>query len=510
MKVSLINVNLTAQDAIGASIVNQVRFFRSRGDDVQVYVLHPPQDVPADVQAVTHVVTLRDLIGETSEHFRLSDLFVYHYPGHYDLMESIRGIERGTVIFYYHNVTPPDLWGSDQDRALLMRSIESTALAHYADLCIADSPFNQQDLVERVGIDADRVLVLPLGVPLERFTPGGRDPELVQRYGLEGKPTLLYVGRMAGNKRIDLLVEALAQVQQQAPGARLLLVGDDRGAPAFREIVAATRARAEELGIADDVVWAGRVDDLPAHYRLADVYVTASLHEGFGVPLLEAMASGVPVVASRVGAMPWVLSDAGLLCEPGSASDLAEKVLSVLQNDTLRQSLVARGLERVQAFSLEQYAAGLAEIVASALTYTLPEIPMATEPDEAEGRAALPTARSRDNLLQNLLADEIEAKSDIMLRGYSVHSRLPLIGPLVAWVRRNLTSHLREPYLDPTLERQVDLNRRIAEWLKRAARAGNATAERQAALEARVQALEAQVEALTRHLDNIPPEEPEP
>jgi glycosyltransferase involved in cell wall biosynthesis len=498
MKVSVINVNLVAEDAIGKCIIDQVHFFSRRGDDVQVYVQYAPEHVPAAVTALTRVVTLKDLIGGAVEHFRLSDLYVYHYPGHYDLMESIRGIERGTVVFYYHNVTPPGLWGSEQDRDLLIRGVEGSGLAHYADVCITPSPFNKQDLVDRIGCAADRVFVLPLAVSLDQFAPGDRDPALVERYGVEGQRVLLFVGRMAGNKRIDLLIEALAELKQPFPDTRLLLVGDDRSAPAFREIVAGARARAEELGVAQDVVWTGRVEDLPAYYRLADVYVTASLHEGFGVPLIEAMASGVPVVASRAGAMPWTLGEAGLLCEPGDAHDLAEKVRSLLEDDGLRGSLIVRGLERARAFTLEQYELRLGEILDGAMTYTLPE----AAGDEPRAHDVLAAASvEREGMLLDLLAGEIDGKSDIALHKYVVRSHLPLFGPVIAWLRVNLTSHLREPYLDPMIERQVDLNRRLAEWLRRAARAWNSSAQRQAQLEARVQTLEAEVHALRRQLE---------
>jgi len=411
-------------------------------------------------------------------------------------------LERGTVIFYHHNITPPELWGTDIDRESLAQSIRQTNLVHYADVAITDSPFNKQDLVERAGYAPDRIHVLPLAVRVEQFTPGDRDTDLVRRYDLEGQQVLLFVGRMAGNKRIDLLIEALARIKGQVPNVKLLLVGDDQSNPAFHQIVADARARAEELGVAQAVIWTGRVDELLPHYRLADVYVTASLHEGFGVPLIEAMACGVPVVASRAGAMPWVLGNAGLLCKPEDAANLAAQVLRVLQDADLRQDLVERGLKRAQEFGLENYEAGLAEIINQAVIYTLPEIPpelLASTKEETKAEPVSPFPQ--DQSLLGELTHEIEAHSDVAQRGYVVRSKAPLVGPFIAWVRRNLTSHLREPYLDPMVERQVAQNRRLAEWLGRAGGALAVSARRQAGLEARVRALEAQVEALARRLD---------
>jgi glycosyltransferase involved in cell wall biosynthesis len=506
MRVSLINTGLRSEDAIGTSIINQAQFFQQRGDSVRIYLPHPPESVPDEIEVLTRVVSLKDLLEQRDEHFVLSDLYIYHYPGRYSLVETIRGIERGTVVFYYHNVTPPELWGTEIGREWLIDGVEGIRLAHYADFCIADSPFNKQDVIDRVGYAPERIYVLPLAVDLAQFTPGERDPDLVRRYGLQGQRVLLFVGRMAGNKRIDLLIEALAQIKTQLSDVKLLLVGDPQGNPAFRPIVAATQARAAELGVEDDVVWIGRVDDLAAHMRLADVYVTASLHEGFGVPLIEAMASGVPVVASRAGAMPWVLGEAGLTCEPGSADDLAEKALAVLQDGKVRQSLVERGLERVSAFSIAYYEAGLAKILDDALAQTPvgeahresvpPRLGIRSEGSSEEGDQG----GLMSDLLLTTLSDSMTAGSDVAMREYEVRSGVPLIGPLIVWVRRNLTSHLREPYLDPIVERQVSFNRRAAEWIARVTQMLSASRGRQQELEERIKALEAQVGQLQQQL----------
>jgi glycosyltransferase involved in cell wall biosynthesis len=500
MKISLVHESLAAEDAIGACIICQARFFQRRGDDVCVYVSHLPRGAPVGIEGRVQIVTFRELLEGRYEHFSLSDLYVYHYPGRYPLMESIRGIDRGTVILNYHNVTPPELWGTHVGREWLMQGLEGLSMAHYADLCITDSPFNKQDLVARTGYPADRVHVLPLFVDLQRYTPGDRDPELARRLKFQGCRVLLFVGRMAGNKRIDLLVEALAQIKEQASGVKLLLVGDDQSNPAFAEIVRSARSRVAELGVENDVIWTGRVDDQVPYFRLADVYVTASLHEGFGLPLIEAMACDLPVVASRAGAMPWVLDDAGLLCEPGDAGDLAEKALAVLQDAGLRRTLVERGRERAQVFSMERYEAGWAEILEQVAAQTTLHTRLDREGEAGEAQPDL--AASRPEILLKALAHEIQAQGDVSLRDYELRSGVPLLGPLIVWIRRNLTSHLREPYLDPIIERQVSLNLRVAEWIRRVTRAWNDAERQRAGLEERVRALEAQVESLTRRLQD--------
>jgi len=473
LRISLVNLNLVAQDAVGQCMLNQVRFFRRRGDEVQIYVMHPPQGTPEDVTALTHVVSLANLIARRDEHFACSDLCVYHYPGRYPLMESIKGVDRGAVIFYYHNVTPPELWGTEVERDVLRRGQESVGeLTPYADLIVTPSSFNADQLVEKYDCERDHIRVLPLAVPLDQFAPGSRDLILLRQYGLEGRRVILFVGRMAGNKRIDLLVEALPLVQQRVPNGALMLVGNDQGNPAIRETVAYAQIRAAELGVAGDVIFTGVVGDLPPYYRLADVYATASLHEGFGVPLVEAMASGVPVVASRAAAHPWVIGEAGLLAEPGDAADLADKIVRVLTEDELCGELVRRGLARGREFSLERYEAGWARIVAEATAW-LPDQPYPRPrsllaqslPSGSKTVGQKPAPTVQDVLLSGELG-RLEEAADVMMRDYSVRSKMPVVGALIAWLRRNLTSHLREPYVDPTFERQVAFNQQIVEMMQ--------------------------------------------
>lgn len=483
MRVSLIGLNLLAEDATGACTINQARFFRNRGDDVHLYVLDPPRNVPPDVAAMTSTVRLSDLTGGDQSHFRLSDLYIFHYPGYYELLEMMQEIDRGTVVFYYHNVTPPDLWRARAGRESQQQGMSRKALVHYADLCITASPFNKQDLVEQVGFEPDRIHVLPLAVPLDRFTPGPKDLQLVRRYHLDGQNTLLFVGRMAGNKRIDLLVESLAQVKRHVLATKLLLVGDHDSSPALREITAEARAVAARLGITRDVIFTGRVDDLPRYLRLADLYVTASLHEGFGVPLIEAMACGIPVVAGRSGAMPWVLGEAGLLCEPDNAQDLAAKILTVLGNEDVRQQLIEQGRERVQAFSLERYEAGLAEIVDKAVTYTLPAFPLEPAGEAGqEKQAAVPQpwpgyrskagsrrARARDGglpLALSLALRDVRAAAQ-------VNPHLPIawpswprgVWPKIAALAQKIVRRLLRWYINPIVEQQNQFNAAVVRAL---------------------------------------------
>lgn len=497
MRVSLINANWVGADAIGQCISQQVRYGVRRGDQVQVYTPHPPHLVADDLTALARTITPDDLAARRDGHFAQSELYVYHYPARHPLMESMITLDRGAVIFYYHNVTPPELWGSDFERETLERSVAGVStLAAYADLIVTDSEFNADQLVSDHGVDRDRIRVLPLAVPLDRFAPGPKEAALLRKYDLHGKRVIEFVGRMAGNKRIDVLIEALPSVRQRVPNAVLLLVGDNASNPAIAETVAKAKARAEKLGVASQVIFTGVVDDQAPYYRLADVYASASLHEGFGVPLIEAMASGVPIVASNATAHPWVIGEAGLLAEPENAADLAAQIVRVLADDQLHGELVQRGLSRAKEFSLEAYEAGWSKIVAEATVWLPEQAP-------TYRRALSSAATQRAAAAAQAQATELkwlEKAADVMQRGYVVRSNAPLIGPLLAWVRRNLTSHLREPYLDPTLERQVAFNREVVNTLQRLlARSENDTVQQVAQLEAQIAELRQQVTEL-KHL----------
>jgi glycosyltransferase involved in cell wall biosynthesis len=473
MHVSLIAQNLLPGDAVGDNLVRKARFFLSHGDNVRLLVAEPPPRPPADLAPCLSVVALGDLLSpadgrqaELAAQVRRSDLVIYDYPVWYPLAESIRSLPAGAVLFDYHAVTPPELWGSDAERDRFERSQAGTVLAHWAHLAIAHSRFAADELTRLSGLPGERIRVLPLAVPLDDFTPVPPDPALVARHGLAGQRVLLSVGRVAGNKRLDVLIRALARLRTDLPEVKLLIVGDTRRMPAYAELAASLRALARELGVGERVIFAGWVPDATPYFRLADVFATASQHEGFGLPVLEAMVSGVPVIVSASGALPDTVGDAGLTFTPGDPEDLAARLRQVLTDGGLRTGLIERGLQRARLFSPEHYEAGLAQIVAEALNLA------------RNGPRPAP---------QGPAVSDLELAADVALRSYVVRSNLPVAGRLVTWIRRNLTSHVKEAYLDRIVERQVLFNLRTARELNR--------------LRAELTAAQAEIAALREELD---------
>lgn len=195
--------------------------------------------------------------------------------------------------------------------ALAMRGLRR------ADWLIADSDYTRRTLVDALGIPPGRISVVYLGIDQARFRPMPVPASFRQRYALpEVGPYLLYVGSEEPRKNISTLLRAFAQVRRGFSDATLLKVGA-AGSIEYRN---QSRRLAEELGIATAVRWFDEVPeaDLPLFYNAAYVLVFPSRHEGFGFPVLEALACGTPVVAFHASSIPELAGDAATLVdEPG-------------------------------------------------------------------------------------------------------------------------------------------------------------------------------------------------
>jgi glycosyltransferase involved in cell wall biosynthesis len=163
---------------------------------------------------------------------------------------------------------------------------------------------------------------------------------------------LLFVGAQVPRKNLVRFVEALKIVHLQGIQIPLVLVGPEG------EDSETIRTKAEKLGIGHWVTTTGYLEekDIRNAYRLASAFVLPSLCEGFGMPLVEAMASGLPVAASRISAIPEVCRDAAVYFQPEDAESMAEKVVLILEDEDLRKRLIARGKERARDFSWKKAA----------------------------------------------------------------------------------------------------------------------------------------------------------
>ena len=252
-----------------------------------------------------------------------------------------------TLVVNYHNLTPARFfvgWDDAMVDELERGERQARRLAVRADATIADSTFNAEEFaalgaapVAVVPVLADRMTTEATG----QIRPVHRDLGVRPR-----RARWLFVGRLAPNKRQDTLVRALAvAIARYDEQASLDLVG----VPSPRSYDAYVRQTAKSLKIAGRVRIHGSVDhtELAHLYLLADVFVSASAHEGFGIPLVEAMATGLPVVAADAGAVGETLGGAGLLLPDDDPESLAAAIHALSEHSEAVHSMRLRGFERV-------------------------------------------------------------------------------------------------------------------------------------------------------------------
>ena len=333
MRVALLSHNAQAGDAIGRQIAEKIAFFADRGADVRLFVesdarLHP------GLQPYTQRFSPPRPHGPHWHFLTAADLVIVEYSQHYPLLDLLPLLAGGKsrIVFDYHGVTPPDLGGANH-RDVLERGCRLRGLVWFADAALAHSRFARDELLTATGFPAD--LTHALGYPVDgsAFTPG--DAEMSPRQQL-GLPTdarlLLFVGRLAPNKRVPVLIEALAHLRDLTPAVHAVIVGDGGGGyePEWQRC----RERAARLGVTDRLHFLGHVDEhqLRDAYRDADLFVMPSVHEGFCIPVVEALACGTPVLAARAAALPATVGDAGLTFAPDDAGDLARQVRNILRS----------------------------------------------------------------------------------------------------------------------------------------------------------------------------------
>ena len=233
-------------------------------------------------------------------------------------------------------------------------TLATRALAR-ADALIADSAYTRETLIQALGYPGERIRVVPLGVDHALFRPRPVPPDFDARYGLDPRGRyVLYVGSENPRKNLPFLLRAFACLRQAMPDVRLIRVGAVQYLPQAR----ALQEQIERLGLSDAVIHYPSVpdEDLALFYSRADLFVFPSLYEGFGLPALEAMACGTPVVCSDAASLPEVVGDAALRVSPSDEEGWAEAMRRALTDVSLREELRARGLERARAFTWERTA----------------------------------------------------------------------------------------------------------------------------------------------------------
>jgi glycosyltransferase involved in cell wall biosynthesis len=278
---------------------------------------------------------------------------VHHAGGTMPIVRSAPGI---VTLHDLQPLSHPERFGPIKRRWLTWVAPRSLRAAS-AVICLSD--FTGDDAVERADVERARVRIVPCGVD----DPGAAVDEhlrqrVLARFDLVDRPFVLYPAITYPHKNHETLVAAFAALVADRPELRLVLTG---GASSAEAVV---QAAIGAFALADCVVRTGRIPEpeLDVLYRSATVMAFPSRYEGFGLPVLEAMARGCPVVASDVGGVPSVAGEAAVLVDPLDVAGWTEALASVIDDASRRSVLARRGLDRVRAFAWPRSAAALLDV----------------------------------------------------------------------------------------------------------------------------------------------------
>ncbi len=327
---------LHRDDAVGRHTLRLRDVFVSRGIESRVYV----EMIDPETEAETR------LFPRYADEAQRGDVLLYQFATA-SAIASWLAERRETLAVNYHNVTPPEYyaaWNNPMARHQLRALHERANLATRTSLAVAVSAFNEAEL--RTAGYA-RTAVVPPAAIAPTTGAAALDTPRPTRAG----PRWICVGRVAPNKGVELALMALLVARaHHDPDVTLQVVGR----PVVPAYSRALERFAAELGILEAVTFRGGISDadLVAAMAQSDALIMASRHEGFGVPVIEAMTMGLPVVANREGALPEVVGDAGLLVDATDPYALAGAAAQVATDTALRRSLADAGARRVEALDL--------------------------------------------------------------------------------------------------------------------------------------------------------------
>ena len=324
-------------DAIGDSARRVRGLLRELGHRSEIYALTIDDALREDIRS----------FGETTS--QIGDVTIFHYALPSPMTEAFARLPHGRVL-QYHNVTPAHFFApydAGVFRLATLGRCELATLAGRTDVALGDSDYNRREL-EALGFS--NTGVFPIAVDARRFRSAPAQPAL-ERLLSDGLMNFLFVGRIVPNKRIEDHIRLAEHYKRYVDtDYRFIFVGKTDGIPRYYDTI---RALLNEYQMpADRFLFTGAVTeaDLATYYRAARVYISLSEHEGFCVPLLEAMANDVPVLAYASTAVPDTLDGAGIQFSPKDFEFAAELLGELAYNDALRARVIVGQRQRLQAF----------------------------------------------------------------------------------------------------------------------------------------------------------------
>jgi glycosyltransferase involved in cell wall biosynthesis len=328
-------------DAIGDSARRVRDLLRDLGHQSDLFALTIDDDLRGDVRAFSDQAARR------------GDVTIFHFALPSPMTDAFAALPHGRVL-QYHNITPAHFFAPYDAgifRLLALGRSELKRLVGQTDAALGDSEFNRRELAQ---LGFGNTGVFPIAIDAERIRRAPRRPAL-EKLLTDGLLNFLFVGRIVPNKKIEDHIKLAEQYKRYVDTEyRFIFVGRTDGVPRYYSTV---RALVAEYQMPADRFWfTGAVpeEDLAMFYRHASAYISLSEHEGFCVPLLEAMAADVPVLAYGAAAVPDTLAGAGVCFAPKDLELAAELLGELTFNNELRARVIAGQRQRLRDFSAER------------------------------------------------------------------------------------------------------------------------------------------------------------
>jgi len=334
MKIIQLLPTISYGDAVSNDALALDRIIKSMRLDTEIYAETVGKNLP-----VKNFRTLKRI----SE----NDILIYHMSTGTDLNFSLNRIMCRKIMIY-HNITPPEFFRPYSREMFALTNYGYQGLANLNrtfNLCLADSEYNKSQLVEydyRCPIEVQPVLI-----PFRNYRKAP-DQYIINKYS-DGWTNIIFVGRIAPNKKQEDVIRTFYCYKKINPKSRLILAGSWTGMENYYNRL----KKYVEILKLDDVIFTGHItfDEILAYYQIADVFLCMSRHEGFCVPLVEAMFFNIPIIALNAGAVPDTLGKSGVLLPDSDPVSATETICQIINDNSFRHDVLKEQRKRLSDFS---------------------------------------------------------------------------------------------------------------------------------------------------------------
>lgn len=355
MQVNQILPSLTENDAVSNDAIEIQKFLVSQGFESNIFVKH----VHPNVSKYTKNLSTYHGSGE--------NVLIYHFAlAGQDVTDFVKNLPDKKIL-RYHNITPHhffEVYDKENLRHFCSKGIdELQELSHYCKIGLGDSDFNSKCLEEN---GFNNVKTIPIFFNLNISDLGYENNDL--KYD-NNTINIIFVGRVAPNKKQEDIIRVFYYYHTHInTNSRLFIVGNHQ----FPDYVQYLKQVAENLHISNSVIFTGMVSNelLRDYYRKSHIFLCMSEHEGFCVPLLEAMKFGLPVLAYNSTGIPYTMGDSGILINKKDFIEIAELINVIAEDEKVRNRIIAKQHERLKEFDIKVTSSKLMQVIESLISST--------------------------------------------------------------------------------------------------------------------------------------------